>query len=238
MDFKITLILNYTGLSGGKMRKIKLSILVALSIMIAFSTSFSAKRVSFEEAISKGRGRHLLANESEKITRMPSTVTGFLNLRKEMGTHPKGASALFIIAMATYVKNPNLGTKFFTLIIDRYYITKNCRNTATFKGYCPNRSALYHIRRLKRMSYLPGVYISGTNVSNSYAFNLPAEISFNQVTVRGKERVSMYISTTSGNLARPLTLVKSSNGYWKAKNFSSLFVGVSRVPTKRVKDDL
>ena len=60
----------------------------------------------------------------------------------------------------------------------------------------------------------------------------------NQLTFRKDTDVSLYAFTTSGNFPRPLTLKKNNRGIWKVTNVSSLFVGVSKLPAKKVDDDI
>jgi hypothetical protein len=55
-----------------------------------------------------------------------------------------------------------------------------------------------------------------------------------------EKSVKLYAYTTSGNMARPISLKKNNRGIWKAYGFSSLFVGVSKTPPKKesVDDEL
>ncbi len=222
------------------MSKKIISVVIVLVTVGLLSNAYPRRRgrISLESAISKGRGRFLLRNESASIPSMPKTIDEFINLRKEIGKTPKGAAVLFIIAMATFVKNKDLGTNFFTLVLDRYYISRYCRRIAKFKGYCPNRRAMYFINRLHSKKYLPGIYVRDTTVNNAYKFSTPATITFNQATIINRRRLKLYINTTSGNRARPLGMKKSNNGYWKANNFSSFFIGGSREPKNEQPDDL
>jgi len=146
--------------------------------------------------------------------------------------------AMFVIAMLTYAKNKDLGIKFFTLIMDMDVLARNPGNPLNVQGYVPNGNTMSLVRQLDTRPYLPGIYIVGTTVENSYAVSLPATIEFRQATVRGEDTVSLYALTTSGNMARPITLRKNSNGLWKATEFSSMFVGASRIPRTQRVDNL
>lgn len=166
---------------------------------------------------------------------IPDSVASFKAMRNELAKTPKGGAAMFIAAMIKYSQNKEMGIKFFTLIFDRYYIG-NARRGPSVRGYAPNRAARSYIRYLRAKPYLGKVYIQGTNHRNAYKLpSAPYKITFNQIR-KGRRAVTLYVNTTSGNLARPIKLKKNNRGIWKAYGVSSLFVGVRHVP-RRVQDD-
>ncbi len=220
------------------MKKIFIIGVVAVLTAGLLSFAFTANTVSLNDAIASGRGRHLLANETVEIAKMPATVEEFTAMRDELAKGPKGGYAMFVVAMLTYVKNKDLGLQFFTLIMEQSNLTKSCRNVPTVKGYCPNSSAIYKIKMLDTRLYLPGVYLVGTKVENGYKYTIPATVDFRQATIGGPEAITLYGHTTSGNMARPISLRKNNKGIWKAYEFSSMFVGVSKIPRVQRNDDL
>ncbi len=216
------------------MKRIFLSSLALLIV----SGVFAAGTVSLESAMASGNGRYSLNDETIRIDALPATVEDFTNMRNTLARSPKGGYAMFVIAMLTYAKNKDLGIKFFTLIMDMDVLARNPGNPLNVQGYVPNGNTMSLVRQLDTRPYLPGIYIVGTTVENSYAVSLPATIEFRQATVRGEDTVSLYALTTSGNMARPITLRKNSNGLWKATEFSSMFVGASRIPRTQRVDNL
>ena len=211
--------------------------LASLAFLIA-SSAFAAGTVSLESAMASGEGRYRLNDETIRIDALPASVEDFTNLRNTLARTPKGGYAMFVIAMMTYVKNKNLGTQFFTLIMDMDKLARNPGNPLNVQGYVPNGNTMYLVRQLDTRLYLPGIYLVGTSVDNGYAVSFPASIEFRQATIRGEDTVSLYALTTSGNMARPITLRKNSNGLWKASEFSSMFVGASRIPRTQRVDNL
>jgi len=209
-----------------------------LAILVTTTAILTANTASLDSALSSGPGRYRLVDESVRLESLPSSVEEFTTMRNTLATNPKGGYAMFVAAMLTYVKNKDLGTKFFTLIMDMDALSRNPGNPLNVQGYVPNANALYLVRQLDSRLYLPAIYLAGTSVDNGYSYSLPASIEFRQATVRNAETVTLYALTTGGNSARPITLRKNDKGIWKAAEFSSVFVGASRVPQTRRTDTL
>jgi hypothetical protein len=212
--------------------------IIALLMIVSVSMLSAASYTSLDAAMATGNGRYLLANETVAIEKMPASVEEFTTMRNTLATNPKGAYAMFVIAMLTYVKDKEMGLRFFTLIMDMGKLTRNSSDPANVQGYVPSRSAMASIRQLDTRLYLPGVYLVNTKVDTGYAYTLPASIEFRQATIRGPEAIALYALTTSGNSARPISFTKNDKGIWKASEFSSVFVGVSKIPRVRQIDTL
>jgi hypothetical protein len=196
-------------------------------------------RVPLADVLKKMRpGYYLLSKETINIKALPSTVDRFIKMRDKLATSPKGGYAMFVVAMILYARDETLGTRCFITIMDRSYVKQGGRGIK-YKGYTLNRNGTRFFRYLKTHPYLGHIYIQKTDVRNKYA--LPKgnyTIRFNQATVRGKNRISLYAFTTSGNRPRPITLQKNNRGLWKAYGFSSVFTGPAKVPETIVDDDL
>jgi hypothetical protein len=63
-------------------------------------------------------------------------------------------------------------------------------------------------------------------------------LRFNQLNVDKTDEVRLYVACSGGNLPRPLGLRKNDKGIWKITSLSSLFVGPSKMPGTKVKDEL
>lgn len=208
---------------------------ITLCLITVFLTgSIWAGEIS--NKLQQGRGRYRLQSAEIELQGLPQSVDEFLKLRKQIATTPQGGYALFVIAMLTYEKNPELAKKFFVIAVDRSKLRRS--GSGWYRGYKVGSSLTYHLRRLKRQPWLPKVYFAGTKQSNGYALpSPPVKIRFRQLTVYRDNDVSLYAFTTSGNRARPIRLKKNNRGYWKAYSFSSLFVGVSRPPQQNSGSD-
>jgi hypothetical protein len=63
------------------------------------------------------------------------------------------------------------------------------------------------------------------------------ECKKNQYSDIDANTVKVFVKCTGADSPRPITLVKNDKGIWKAKEFSSLLVGI-KAPPSNVKDDL
>ncbi len=98
---------------------------------------------------------------------------------------------------------------------------------------------MYLVRQMDRAPYLGNIYMAGTVPENGYKLPAPPWVlTFRQATVESEDTVKLYANTTSGNMARPISLKRNDKGIWKAKEYSSVFVGVSKQPRNAVSDDL
>ena len=194
------------------MKKRFILTLIMLILFCSVALSYSAKTVS--------------------ITSIPTSVKEFIKLRNEISTTRGGAGALFVVAMIIYTKNHELGMKCFTLALDRSRLSQS---KAVYKGFSPGSSFRYYIKRLNRKPYIPYAYIQGTSYKNGYKLPAaPYKIKYIQHKYQKKK---VLIFTTSGNMPRPIGLRKNNRGYYKTYGASSLFLGLSKNPQKKMQDD-
>ncbi|NPV02451.1 MAG: hypothetical protein HPY53_13840 [Brevinematales bacterium] len=178
---------------------------------------------------------------SVSLDQIPSTIEEFIAMRDEIAGTPSGGAAMFVAAMINYSKDQALGLQCFTAIMvnDGSLLGDDPKG---YGGKSPNKSAMYLIDQLKKYPYLPNSYINGTTVDDGYT--LPSApytvtISTNKYSANNiaKGEIKIFVATTGGNMPRPVTLVVNNKGIWKVKEFSSLMVGLSKVPVNN-DDDL
>jgi hypothetical protein len=178
---------------------------------------------------------------SVSLKSIPATIEEFIAMRDEVALTPSGGAAMFVAAMINYADNPALGLQCFTAILvnDSTLLWDDPKG---YGGKSPNKNTMYFIEQIKKAPYMPNSYIVGTTVDNGYA--LPSApykitISTNKYSATKIEsgECKVFIANTGGNMPRPITLIKNNKGIWKVKEFSSLVVGLSKVPVKN-DDDL
>ncbi len=168
-------------------------------------------------------------NIPKKITieKLPETFEEFLELRDKIAKTPEGGAAIFILAMNAYTSKKDWGEKALVVAVDRYYL----REGNTYKGYELNRYSLdMMFRMLDKSPYIPRSYFVGTSPKEQYKLpNPPYKIGFfrTKYTIaqsKGDE-VKLMVNCT-GARPRPIRVKKNNRGIYKAKEFSSLYVGV------------
>ena len=226
-------------------RKVSIKVYALLAfIMFLSNVVFAENRHTLNALFSNGeQGRFLLKEESISFDKIPTSIDEFISLRNQIAGKPKGASAIFIIAMMTYGRNNDLGKKFLTIALDRRLLIQN-NSQPNYKGYVPNDKVMYFVKMMNNFSYkgnlyLGNIYIEGTDYNKGYTLpkNGPYTINFNQLTIKDENNIILYINTTSGNAPRPLVLRKNNRGIWKAIQVSSIFVGPMRSAKKESIDD-
>jgi len=77
-------------------------------------------------------------------------------------------------------------------------------------------------------------YVKGTSVDDAYEIDdlaaAQVDVYFQTPLKPGAERATLFVRSTGGVLPRPLKLVADSRGQWRISEFSSLCVGLSKVP--------
>ncbi len=218
------------------MKRLILLLLIGMS-----GQMWGAPLVTLEELLTNGtrNGRYLLKDESFTLESIPQSLEEFVALRDEIADNPKGGVAMMIVAMKVYAEDEELGTKLFTIALDRSALIRSV-SKPNYKNYIPSTQSMYFIRQIATHPYLAGIYIEGTKAKTAYVLpqKPPYILRFAQATVSDKDEITLYVVTTSGNRPRPVKLKKNNRGIWKAIGFSSLFVGAMKAPKYQVDDDL
>ncbi|MCB1325436.1 MAG: hypothetical protein H7A21_20520 [Spirochaetales bacterium] len=175
------------------------------------------------------------------VNALPQTAAEFSALRDSIGNTPQGGVALLIMALRLYQSNPTEGTPCMIMAVDRSLLVESNR-ADSYQGFAlMGYEASRNQRQLQQHPYLPNSYIRGTSPENGYA--LPAgpfvfEITRNRYS--GEEesgRIKLFIRSSGADSPRPVTLVRNNRGVWKAKEYSSIVVGI-RAPASTTDDAL
>ncbi len=213
-------------------------LLVGVFFTLLFSFSaFKNNPVISEKSIS----RTLEKPRTITLEKLPSTVEEFLEMRNKISKTPEGGATTMIVALILYSQNPKLGLPCLTIAVDKSRVSKTTKNDG-YKGYIVSRNDLNLIKsQIKRSPYVPFSYIQGTKVENGY--KIPSgKLVFNFSTnaYSGKEKdglIKLFIPSSGASSARPIKVHQNDRGIWKAKEWSSLIVGI-RAPKVADDDDL
>ncbi len=172
-----------------------------------------------------------------KIDKMPTSVEEFLELRKELATSPQGGAAIFIIALKMYVENPEIGEQCLVISADRSTLQAG----DVYKGYEISKMDMNRIKRqLQQYPYIPNSYFKGAKPSNGYEVRFPAKLncSYNQYSGKTSDgNFKVFVKCYGADTQRPIRLIKNNKGYWKAKEWSTIIMGIE-APNVEIDDDL
>ncbi len=172
-----------------------------------------------------------------KVDKIPTSVDEFLKLRNDIATSPQGGAAMFIIALKMYVENPEVGAQCLVIATDRSRLTSG----DVYKGFAVSPMDMNRIKsQLQQYAYLPNSYFKGTSPADGYKVKLPAKISCSSTRYSGNMlsgKFKVFVKCSGADSQRPISLVKNKKGYWKAKEWSTIIMGI-RAPEVEVEDDL
>ncbi len=173
--------------------------------------------------------------QTVKVDKLPSTVDEFIELRNNIATTPEGGATVFLIALKTYVENPELGNQLLVIAADRGSLQAG----DTYKGFSLGKSSMQLIeRQMGNNKKIPNSYIQSSSPENGYSVKTPFEYKYKSNPYSGDPAKGLYkifVFCSGADSARPITLKKNDKGIWKASNWSSVLVGIKKEP---VIDDL
>jgi hypothetical protein len=174
-----------------------------------------------------------------KISSEPTSIDEFVKLRDEIAKTPEGGAAMFVLAMRKYQANPKENISYLIASIDRSRLEES-NSEESYKGFTIAKSDMWTVKtQLTKNNYLANSYFKGTSNQNSYATKAPfiVECKKNPYSDIDENTIKIFVKCSGADSPRPITLVKNDKGIWKAKEFSSLLVGI-KAPPANIKDDL
>ncbi|TGL02079.1 DUF6935 domain-containing protein [Leptospira levettii] len=158
----------------------------------------------------------------------PSTIEEFKSIQAATATTPEGGVAVLVLAISLYGKNPELGRKAVVLTVLSKNRQKSNKPTA-IDGVDLGGSDSYLLGQLDKYKMLPNGYWKGSEPSNGYTPSLPLTVETFTNPYSGEEssgRIKLFVATKGASSYRPVTVEKDSDGLWRAKEMSSLYVGM------------
>jgi hypothetical protein len=178
---------------------------------------------------------HLSLNE------IPTSLPAFIALRDQLAQTPEGGAVIIVLALYLYAHAPEseLGQHALIIAVDRSRLRET---TDGYQGWGLLAIDFQRIQRqLRDYPWIPRSYILGTDPQNGYRVSDPPfqfEISNNVHS--GDPALGVYkvfVRSSGAASPRPVTLKRNNRGLWKAREYSSLLMGLVP-PKKSVDDDL
>lgn len=177
----------------------------------------------------------ILNAQTVTIEKMPQSVEEFIELRNEIAVKAEGGATMMMIALMTYVENPELGEQFLVIAVDRGRL----REGNTYKGFSLGTSDMQLIRlQTGKNKKLLNSYIQGSSPENGYKISLPYKFVYTDNAYSGDKETGPYklfLACSGADSPRPIIIKKNNKGIWKATNWNSMLVGIKKEP---VDDDL
>ncbi|XDD44496.1 hypothetical protein AB3N58_17180 [Leptospira sp. WS60.C2] len=158
----------------------------------------------------------------------PTTIEEFKTIQAAMATTPEGGAAILVLAMSMYGKNPELGRKAVVLSVLSKNRQKSNKPTA-IDGVDLGGSDSYLLGQLDKYKMVPNGYWKGAEPNNGYTPTLPLTVETYTNPYSGEEssgKIKLFVATRGASTYRPVSVEKDVDGLWRAKEMSSLFVGM------------
>ena len=156
----------------------------------------------------------------------PRDVETYLRLRDAHALTPQGGAAMFAVALVLYTEDRALGLQCLTATLDASQLVDGPDG---LKGKQPSPAVLRNFKeRIDQRPWIARSYIEATTPAAGYALPAPPR----SLRVREQPRdvgptdARMFVFSSGADTPRPVRLIKSPRGFWKAKEWSSLEVGV------------
>ena len=180
---------------------------------------------------------NIIFAQNIEISDMPQTVNQFIELRNKTAITPQGGAAMFIIALKMYKENPEIGKQCLVIAADRSRLQKG----DVYKNFQIFSTDMNRIKRqTESYPYVVDSYFKGANPSNAYKTKLPYKLKFSSNAYSGNIKdgnFKIFVKSYGASSPRPIRMIKNNKGYWKAKEWSSIIMGIQK-PKVTVNDDL
>lgn len=159
---------------------------------------------------------------------VPTNIEDFKTLQSTTATTPEGAASLVVLAMHMYGKDPILGNQALVLSV----LSKNrsrSNKPGNLDGIDLGNGDKFLVGQLDKYKMLSHGYFKGAEPANKYTPTEPLTVETFTNPYSGEEssgKIKLFVGTRGASSFRPITVEKDSDGLWRSKEFSSLFVGM------------
>ncbi|MCW7492654.1 hypothetical protein ND861_09030 [Leptospira sp. 2 VSF19] len=172
--------------------------------------------------------QNLTERNPVSIPSEPTTVEEFKSLQSKLASTPEGGAAMLVLAISIYGKNPELGTKAVVLSVLSKNRQKSTKPSAV-DGMDLGNGDKYLLGQLDKYKMLSNGYWKGAEPANGYTPSSPLTVETFTNPYSGEEsagKLKLFVATRGASSFRPVSLEKDADGLWRAKEMSSLFVGM------------
>ncbi|TGL41390.1 DUF6935 domain-containing protein [Leptospira perdikensis] len=172
--------------------------------------------------------QNLTSRNAVVIPSEPTTIEEFKSLQSNLATTAEGGAAILVLAISLYGKNQDLGRKTITLSVLSKNRQKSTKPTAV-DGVDLGGGDQFLLGQLDKYKMLSGGYWKGAEPANGYTPTLPLTVETYTNPYSGDEstgKLKLFVATRGASSFRPVSMEKDTDGLWRAKEMSSLFVGM------------
>ena len=161
-----------------------------------------------------------------EIQRLPQSVDEFVALRDEHAPTPEGAAATMVVALLLYGEDQDLGKPCLAKAVDPSRTRMGASGDLELQPRALNLIRM----QLGQRPYIPRSYLEGATPENAYTLpeeGLAVRLTRNPYSGSNESgRVKLFIASSGADSPRPMTVVRDSDGVWRATEWSSLLSGV------------
>ncbi|MDF3819577.1 hypothetical protein P3G55_06685 [Leptospira sp. 96542] len=159
---------------------------------------------------------------------LPTSLEEFQKAQQSVASTPEGGVATLILAMSIYGKNPTLGNQCLVLSVLSKNRQKSYKPTAV-AGEDLGNGDKYLVGQLDKYKMLSNGYWKGADPNNGYTPSQPLTVETFTNPYSGDEstgKIKLFVATRGASSFRPVSVEKDVDGLWRAKEMSSVFVGM------------
>jgi hypothetical protein len=157
-----------------------------------------------------------------QIDELPGTREEFVVLHGDVARTPQGGAAAMIVALLVYTGDQLLGRQCLAVAADPSRVDEGERLRV--------RDARLIGRQIGKQTYLPRSYVKGATPENGYQLPDPPYVfEFSDNPHSGDPAAGPYkvfVACSGAASPRPITVIKGDGGLWRAKEWSTLVVGI------------
>jgi len=172
------------------------------------------------------------------IDRLPAAIEPFIAFRDRLAVTPEGGAAVLIAALLLCAKDAELGQAALAVAVDRDSLQSG---DGGFQGWELRPREMQRVRlQLAEQPYLPQSYIKGTTPLDGYDLpEPPYAIIFASNPYGGdieSGEYKVFVACSGASRPRPVSLRKDRRDIWKAREWSSLIMGIVPAPEEGAPD--
>ncbi|MCW5806140.1 MAG: hypothetical protein KIT31_27495 [Deltaproteobacteria bacterium] len=161
---------------------------------------------------------------------LPRDTDAYLALRDRLATTPWGGAAMFVAGIVLYGEDRALAIRCLTAMIDSALLVDGPDG---LQGKQPAPAVLRDLRdRLGEKPWIARSYLDGTSHERGYAPpDGPLAVRLREQSRDvGESDAKVFVFSSGADSPRPIRLLRNVKGIWKAREWSSLEVGVRAIP--------
>jgi hypothetical protein len=165
---------------------------------------------------------------SVSIGQIPQSVEEFTALRDQLAETPQGGAAMMVVALLVYAEDEQLGQGCLAVAVEQGRLHEG---RPGYGGWGLGARDLQLIgMQVGAQGHIPRSYVRGASPENGYELpDPPYEVEFGPNPHSGDPAsgdYKVFVKSSGASSARPVRVRRDERGLWKAREWSSLLVGV------------